>query len=248
MLLFPPWIEEAPGVWPVGGPISAPPLPGPGSTDVPVRVLLVLGGNVPPSPVVLRRLAGLVAVRVGVDGGTRFLLEAGLPVSAAVGDFDSLPASCLDQIGEAARFHDPGQNDTDGEKALRFVADRWPGAELVILGEAGERLDHFLGTLLAACRLAARFSALVFRTTTQWLIPIPPDQEVFLPPRPPGTLVSLIPLGEVRRVTISGLEWPLTEETLSFTSRGVSNRTARDTVGIRCSGPGHLVVVVPGRS
>ena len=66
---------------------------------------------------------------------------------AIVGDMDTLPARL--QREYAAIIHrDPGQDDNDLTKAMRYVIGRYPDVtEIHILGAGGRREDHTVGNL-----------------------------------------------------------------------------------------------------
>lgn len=66
---------------------------------------------------------------------------------AIVGDMDTLPARL--QREYAAIIHrDPGQDDNDLTKAMRYVLGRYPDVtEIHILGAGGRREDHTVGNL-----------------------------------------------------------------------------------------------------
>jgi hypothetical protein len=53
---------------------------------------------------------------------------------------------------------------------------------------------------------------------------------------PAGTVVSLVAIGECRRVTTRGLRWDLTNQTLVFSPFGVHNEVARPRPQSRLSG------------
>lgn len=87
---------------------------------------------------------------VGVDRGGLLLLEAGLPLDLAVGDFDSLSKEELLRVKkEAKRMHtSPAEkDDTDTQLALEEALTIFPEARITIVGATGGRLDHFLANL-----------------------------------------------------------------------------------------------------
>ncbi len=89
-------------------------------------------------------------VTIGVDRGCVALLEAGLPLDWAVGDFDSVTAEQREQIFVAAKnwVELPAEkNDTDLEVALRIVLEHFPQGDVVVYGALGGRLDHSLANL-----------------------------------------------------------------------------------------------------
>lgn len=87
---------------------------------------------------------------IGVDRGSLFLLENGLPLDMAIGDFDSVTVEEFKQITTAAKevIQAPAaKNDTDTELALKTILTRFPQAQLSLFGAFGGRLDHFMSNL-----------------------------------------------------------------------------------------------------
>ncbi|MGT2934545.1 thiamine diphosphokinase [Streptococcus castoreus] len=87
---------------------------------------------------------------VGIDRGSLFLLENGLPLTMAVGDFDSVSKEAFTMIKEKAEhlvIAKQEKNDTDTELALKEVFARFPDAQVTIFGAFGGRLDHLLSNL-----------------------------------------------------------------------------------------------------
>ncbi|MGT2926499.1 thiamine diphosphokinase [Streptococcus cuniculipharyngis] len=87
---------------------------------------------------------------VGVDRGCLALLQAGLPLDLAVGDFDSVSEEerqlILAQAKQLVRAK-AEKNETDTELALLTVFNRWPQAQVTIFGALGGRLDHALANV-----------------------------------------------------------------------------------------------------
>ncbi|EHI68875.1 thiamine diphosphokinase [Streptococcus ictaluri] len=87
---------------------------------------------------------------VGVDRGSLFLVKNGLPLTIAVGDFDSVTREELSMIKAKAQrlvTADPQKNDTDTELALKEVFKRFPKAQVTLFGAFGGRIDHFLSNI-----------------------------------------------------------------------------------------------------
>ena len=94
-------------------------------------------------------------VYVGVDGGCLKLLEQGLPLDIAVGDFDSVSETDLRKIRTQAKQvvqSVPEKNDTDLELALKAAFEAYPDAAVTVYGAFGGRLDHFLSNIFFADR------------------------------------------------------------------------------------------------
>jgi thiamine pyrophosphokinase len=197
-----------------------------------------------------RRAAGELddgALIVAADGGLDHAVEAGLAPSVLVGDLDSITAAgtmwAYAHEVEIER-HPDDKDATDTELALARAAASGC-TDLLVLGGAGDRLDHTLGTLVAlgAPPLGG------FRTVRAML----GDSEVHTVHAgrvaslalTVGTVFSLLPLhGACRGVTVTGARWPLDGADLpAGASLGVSNE-AIDTVRISV-GQGVLTVVLP---
>lgn len=87
---------------------------------------------------------------VGIDRACLWLLDQGLPLDLAIGDFDSVTAEELKQIRQQASrlIQAPIQkDDTDTELAVKTVLRQYPQAQLTIYGAFGGRLDHALSNI-----------------------------------------------------------------------------------------------------
>jgi len=183
---------------------------------------------------------------IAADGGVDTALALGLGVDLAIGDFDSVSASGLaaaETAGARIERHPAAKDATDLELALDAAISMRP-ERIVVIGSAGGRLDHLLGSLLlladeryAGARISARFgTSHVDVIRGSCVVAGVPDG-----------VVSLLPLhGPAEGVTTEGLAYPLHDETLAAgTSRGISNvftgQAARVTVAHGC-----LLAVQPG--
>lgn len=86
---------------------------------------------------------------VGIDRGSRYLLDFNLPLHYAFGDFDSISAKELENL--KTKIPDlntlPSEKDkTDTEIALDWCISQKPD-QIFIFGATGGRLDHLLGNI-----------------------------------------------------------------------------------------------------
>ncbi|HEX9506122.1 MAG TPA: thiamine diphosphokinase, partial [Acidimicrobiia bacterium] len=137
-----------------------------------MTTVVVLGGG-PDRPALIALPPG--ATVIAADGGAELARAFGLRVELAVGDFDSISAETL---GSAARVerHPPDKDATDLELALSAAQQRGVD-EIVVVGGAGGRLDHFLANVmllgssaLADTQVSARLGeaeAVVVRDSTE---------------------------------------------------------------------------------
>lgn len=112
-----------------------------------MKILLVAGGLDSEWPNLSNKIFDYY---VGIDHGGISILEAGWQLDLAVGDFDSLALAERDKIFQEAkeiREAEAEKDDTDTQLALVLVLERFPGAQVTIIGATGGRLDHFLANL-----------------------------------------------------------------------------------------------------
>jgi thiamine pyrophosphokinase len=89
-------------------------------------------------------------VLIGVDAGLGALIDAGLKADIAVGDFDSLPETYVNELesyaGTILRL-DARKDKTDLAYALSWVYDNMDYDSILVCGGIGGRIDHFLANV-----------------------------------------------------------------------------------------------------
>ncbi|MBS9338428.1 thiamine diphosphokinase [Fructobacillus sp. M2-14] len=152
---------------------------------------------------------------IGADRGAYHLLKAGLPMVAAVGDFDSLDE------GENVELHDylkddqikvypPKKDYTDTQIAL-LAAFKHGATDIVLYGATGGRLDHELSNLTIPTQdefkhLAGHLSIVDNQNTITYL-----DVEHQVVNKQPGyKYLGFMPLGIVDNFKIIDALYPLT--------------------------------------
>lgn len=195
-----------------------PSLPGP--------LLILANGEMPPV-----KLARALAKRaVGVlctDGSYSSALKMGLKPRWVIGDFDSLPPKQEIRRGTILVFDDDPEL-SDFEKAFIF-AKKFGRPEVWVLGALGKRLDHALANLQTIEKYSKELGITLFTEhETARII----RKDVSFETRP-GKRISLFPALDPAVVTSSGLKFPLKAEELARGSRGVSNQSSSQKVGIR---------------
>lgn len=151
---------------------------------------------------------------VGIDSGSLFLLENGLPLNMAVGDFDSVSQETFTDIKEKAELlitANPEKNDTDTELALKEVFARFPEAEVTIFGAFGGRMDHLLSNIfLPSDPDIAPFMSQVTLRDQQNLLTYRPAGRHFIYQEKGMTYVAFMAEGE-SDLTITGAKFELTQ-------------------------------------
>ncbi len=172
---------------------------------------------------------------IAADGGARNCRAHGLVPDVVVGDFDSLPEAELAALAAAGAEvvgHPARKDHTDLDLALQLAVAR--GAdEVLVHGALGRRWDMTLANVLLGMAPHLAGARIGFVDERQVLWPLRGGSTLRLTGRR-GDTVSLIPLcGDAQGVTTSGLEWPLTQDTLTYgTTRGVSNALTGDAATI----------------
>ncbi len=186
------------------------------------------------------------AVFIGVDAGTLVLLERGILPKAAVGDFDSVSQSQLEEI--AAMFPDFNQaeeakDETDTELALEKAVGFSP-LHVYVVGVTGGRLDHYMSALHAVYHVhlkhpEVRFSIVNKQNRIRFLEP-----GVHKIQREDGyRFISFYPFAEeIEGFTLKNFKYPVVDETIRFGStRFVSNEFSDE--GIVSFSKGSCIVI-----
>ena len=184
-------------------------------------------------------------IYLGVDGGCLKLLEQGLSLDIAVGDFDSVSEVDLRKIQAQAKQvvqSVPEKNDTDLELALKTVFEDYPDAAVTVYGAFGGRLDHFLSNIflptdpdlapyMEQIQLVDEQNRLVFR----------PAGSHEIQPDPTMTYVGFMPVGE-GRLEITGAKYPLHAENYFLKAMYGSNEFLDQAIQVSLD-RGYLIIV-----
>ena len=163
---------------------------------------------------------------IAVDGGLRHCLELKLRPHTLIGDMDSLSPEEIDAVirsGIPISRYPARKDHTDMELALHHAIGL--GADdIVLLGALGARWDMTIANvmLLAAPELAGCRVRILDGMQEISLVRAGETRRF---EGNAGDLLSLIPLRtDAQNVRVTGLEYPLSGETLYFgATRGISN-------------------------
>ena len=194
------------------------------------RWLLCADGEWPPASV-WEPLSQACETIVGVDGGTDAALSRNIVVTLATGDFDSISDSQIKRVSL------PDQNASDLDKTLNYAAEK--GAEVVdIVGVEGGEIDHQLGVFAALVEAPSKLD-ICMHMTEHVVMRCLDELELVLDE---GTQLSLFAFTPCANVSISGVEYPLEDEPLAFSTRGLHNVALGGPIQIESDGA--LVVVI----
>jgi thiamine pyrophosphokinase len=179
------------------------------------------------------------------NGGTVHALALGLRPEAIIGDLDSLSLDLVSQLeaeGVAIHRHPVRKDQTDLELAFEVAIAENPD-EILLVTALGGRLDQTLANIFLLTRPAYSSVRLTLVDGSQSAWVLHSHQTLTLTGQPGDTL-SLVPLTPiVQQVNLTGVEWPLVEAQLTFSSTwSISNAltTSQATIQI---GEGMILVV-----
>lgn len=200
-----------------------------------MKTVVVLAGG-PGAPAGFVPPAG--ATVIAADSGS----ELAASVDLLVGDLDSVSEEATARAARVER-HPREKDETDLDLAVAAALREQPDRVLVV-GSAGGRLDHLLGSLLllgAEGYAGVELDALLGPATVH----VVRGERVL--EGEPGELMSLFALhGPAAGVVTEGLRYPLRGETLEpGSSRGTSNEFAAPTARIALE-RGVILAVRPG--
>lgn len=182
---------------------------------------------------------------VGVDGGCLKLLGQGLPLDMAVGDFDSVSETDLNNIKAQAKQvvqSVPEKNDTDLELALKAVFEAYPDAAVTVYGAFGGRLDHFLSNIFLPTDpdLAPYMEQIQLVDGQNRLLYRPTGCHEILPD-PAMSYVGFMPVGG-GHLEITGAKYPLHPENYFLKAMYGSNEFLDQPIQVSLD-RGYLVIV-----
>ncbi|MBW8523212.1 thiamine diphosphokinase [Chryseobacterium chendengshani] len=190
------------------------------------KVLLFINGDAPksfPDP----ENYDLIAC---TDGAFHYLKQLNFPLENLdfiSGDFDSHSGSD-ENVYKDKFIYTPDQDKTDFHKALEIISEKG-FTHIDVLGGSGGEQDHFLGNLTVAFSFKEKLSIKFYDEFSEYFF-IP---KTFVLKNVKNKLASLYPFPTAVNVTTQGLNWPLTNENLSITSRiGTRNFAIEDDVFI----------------
>jgi len=186
-------------------------------------VLVLLGGPLEATPELVAA-SGKARLVIAADGGVRHAEALGVEPALWVGDFDSVNLEDLTRWAHLPRMQYPRDKDaTDAELAAQAALKAGPKS-LLFAGGLGGELDHELGNLMLAVRLAQRGVRTAVTSGPTWAFAlVPPGLELDLEP---GTPFSVVPLTDLEGLTIRGGRWELENAGLPLGSgRGLRNIT-----------------------
>lgn len=163
---------------------------------------------------------------VVLDSAMHRVNELGIKVDVLIGDFDHGfdPESFKDTQYPLEIVHIKEQDSTDLEKAFKYLVERGiPSANVV--WATGRRMDHTITNLTSLVRYKEQLKVVVIDDHSKVYL-LPKDFKKWYPSE---TIISLIPIGQVKGIHSTNLMYPLHNDTLELGYRtGSSNSVLQD--------------------
>jgi len=209
-----------------------------------MKTVIVANGTLSETDGLLSRIQQADMV-IAADGGAVHLHHMGIIPRIIIGDLDSVPESILSFFKEKQveiLKHPVRKDQTDMELCMEYAINHGC-TDLLIMGATSTRLDHTLANIFLLRRLADQgIPTTIFDAYNAIHIVV---SRLTLTGRP-GDLISVIPVSDhVKGLTLEGLEYPLTDQSLCMgTTMGISNVFRQDTVEISLKS-GTVLVIKP---
>lgn len=196
----------------------------------PEPVVIIANGEYPSHPLPLGKIE-YAKTRICTDGSADRLMAQGFVPDVIVGDMDSVDLPKSEFHGVWVSSQD--QKTTDMEKALNWC-QKQNISKVTIVGASGQRDDHTLANyvIISEFSEAMEISMVTDGSTIRYL---KPGQHTFTVNKHQS--VSLLAFMPVRSITARGLKYPLREETLLPSGRGISNLAEQNHIKIHTSDP-----------
>ncbi|MBI5620209.1 thiamine diphosphokinase [Candidatus Gottesmanbacteria bacterium] len=170
---------------------------------------------------------------IGVDRGASWLIGQGIIPDVAIGDFDSVSPTELDEIRKKVGRvdeHPRGKDRTDSELALDHAIALNP-KEVVIYGALGTRLDHTIANIHLLEKLCKKGFAGVIRNENNEVRLV--DSRMIVKKDVRFRYVSILPVTDTIDVTLSGFVYDLSRVLICRGQTiGISNEIKRERATI----------------
>lgn len=162
----------------------------------------------------------IVDLWIGADRGALHILNSGLEIHDAVGDFDSVTTEEMDRIrSQVINFKKlpSKKNETDIELALNKAFQLKPST-ILLFGVTAGRKDHELINIQLLYRILEKgISGKIIDRQNQLVLTKPGTHTIERDPDYP--YISFIPFSEVvEGITLNGFYYPLENETITWGS------------------------------
>jgi len=182
-----------------------------------MHICLVLAGD-PPSEKLLRASQAASELMVAVDGGVNCFQKFQLSAELVIGDLDSLKAPLT---GAGKIIETPNQNQTDLQKALKYVIRKYAPTHIQLLGATGGRTDHLVNNLQICATLPPQLGLVIISEPqkhtvgkTEHIFRVTPLSNSDLKVKQ-GSTLSVFSVSDFAGLQSRGLKWDISNQSSS---------------------------------
>ena len=209
------------------------------------KVVIVVGGDLTDVAALVRRYATSHRM-VGADRGALKLAELLPHFDAAIGDFDSVTPSEMEDIKKKSlvcRVLPAQKDETDTEAAIAYAIEMFNPEEIILLGAFGGRLDHLMSNLWLAFhplvkQMTGKVSLMDRHNTLRFYLP----GNYVLKKEEGKKYLSFIGMTPIKELKLTGVAYPLNGKDYEYPIALVSNEF-KDTEMTFSFGSGQLAVI-----
>jgi thiamine pyrophosphokinase len=205
------------------------------------KFVIFLSGDVTPTKRLRKQIDG--AFVIAADGGIAHAEAFGLMPKLWVGDFDSSTAQHAKDYAHVPRINFPAEKDaTDGELAIA-EAMRLGATELILVGAFGGQFDHALAHVGFLVGLARRGMKVFITSGHEEAHALVEDLE--FSDLDVGTRISIVPLTDLKALTLAGVKWPLNRRDVPLGSALTLSNIVTGAVDIALRAGSAVVIFYP---
>jgi thiamine pyrophosphokinase len=205
------------------------------------KFAILLGGPVIPTARLKEQLQGSRVI--AADSGIRHAARLGLTPELWVGDFDSADAADVSAYHHVERLEFPPEKDaTDGDIAIS-EAFRRGATEIMMVGGFGGQFDHVLAHAAMLLAMTKREIPCMITSGIEEAHGL--TWETKLPGLPAGTRLSIVPMSDLKGLTLTGVKWPLTNKSVPFGSSCTLSNIVISDVTIELTLGSGLIIIYP---
>lgn len=205
------------------------------------KFAILLGGTVVPTTRLRMQLVG--ARVIAADSGMAHAATLGLLPELWVGDFDSADATLQSSFAHVERqIHATEKDATDGELAIA-EAMRRGATQLILVGGSGGQLDHTLAHAGFLVALERRGMSAFMTSGNEEAYPL--VQELYFDDVRIGSRISIVPMTDLKSLTITGVKWPLTKRDVPLGAALTLSNVVAGPVNIDLRFGAALVLIYP---
>lgn len=175
--------------------------------------IILLGGDVHVTDDLLKlcRNARVIAA----DSGVAHAAPLGVVPELWVGDFDSAPEDCFEQYKHVEKWAFERKKDkTDGQIAIEAALERGATHIELVGAFGGDRTDHMLAIMMHMIALHENSVQIRMHSGVEIGWPMVGGDALMLD-LPIGSMFSIVPLSDVRGITVKGAEYCLDDANLA---------------------------------